>query len=147
MAVLAKEAGLEQIPLFIDYGQRARERELAACRRTFRRFDLPEPQIADLSGFGLLIRSGLTDLRMHVMEDAFTPGRNLLFLLIGAAYGYTVGAEGVAIGLLDEASIIFPDQTTDFLSSVESLLSKSLGSNIKVLAPLRGFTKRDVVLL
>jgi 7-cyano-7-deazaguanine synthase len=147
MAVLAQEAGLDQFPLFIDYGQRSRDRELTACRRAFRSLDLPEPQIADLSGFGLLIRSGLTDSRLHVMEDAFTPGRNLLFLLIGAAHGHAVGAEGVAIGLLDEASIIFPDQTTDFLSGAESILSRSMGRDIKVIAPLRGFTKRDAVLL
>jgi 7-cyano-7-deazaguanine synthase len=147
MAVLAKEAGLKQFPLFIDYGQRSRDREITACRHAFRSLDLPEPQIANLSGFGSLIRSGLTDSRLHVMEDAFTPGRNLLFLLMGAAHGYTVGAEEVAIGLLDEASIIFPDQTTDFLSGAESILSQSLGRDMKVVAPLRGFTKRDVVLL
>ena len=32
VAFLAREQGLEQHPLFIDYGQRARDRELAACR-------------------------------------------------------------------------------------------------------------------
>jgi 7-cyano-7-deazaguanine synthase len=81
------------------------------------------------------------------MEDAFTPGRNLLFLLIGAAHAHTVGADAVGIGLLDEASIIFPDQTSDFLSGAESILSKCLGRDVKIVAPLRGFTKRDVVLL
>jgi len=42
------------------------------------------------------------------------PGRNMMFLLIGGAYAYQVGAAAVAIGLLNEASSIFPDQTKDF---------------------------------
>lgn len=145
MAVLTQEAGVEQYPLFIDYGQRSRDREVMACRRAMQSFELPEPQIVDLSGFGLVVPSGLTNSRLNIIEDAFTPGRNLLFLLIGAAHGYTVGAEGVAIGLLDEGSILFPDQTNNFLSDTESLLSECLGRDVKVLAPLRDFTKQDVV--
>jgi 7-cyano-7-deazaguanine synthase len=147
MALLTQEAGLDQYPLFIDYGQRSRNRELAACERSMRAHGLPEPKIAALPGFGNLIRSGLTDERKHVMEDAFTPGRNLLFLLIGASYGYTVGAEAVSIGLLDEKSILFPDQTSKFLSDAGALLGNCLGCSMKVLAPLRDFTKRDVVRL
>jgi len=147
MALLSKESGIQQHPLFIDYGQRSRNRELAACKRALRALQLPKPKVASLPGFGLLIRSGLTDPRLDVMEAAFTPGRNLLFLLLGASYAYTVGAEAVAIGLLDERSSLFPDQTTRFLSRAESLLSLCIGNPIKVLAPLGNFSKRDVVRL
>src|SRR5215467_10206095 len=107
MAVLAKEAGVIQFPVFVNYGQRALRQELAACRRSMRRNHLPEPVLADIEGFGTLVRSGLTDRKLHVVEDAFTPGRNLLFLLMGAAYGYEVGANAVAIGLLTEKTSLF----------------------------------------
>lgn len=147
MALLAKETGVQQYPLFIDYGQRSRDRELSACRRTLRALQLPKPKIASLPGFGLLIRSGLTDVRLDVMEAAFTPGRNLLFLLLGASYAYSVGAEAVAIGLLDERSSLFPDQTAKFLLKSENLLSLCMGQTIKVLAPLSSFSKREVVRL
>ena len=35
VAVLAKEDGIEQFPLFIDYGQICRDQELEACIRVF----------------------------------------------------------------------------------------------------------------
>jgi 7-cyano-7-deazaguanine synthase len=147
MAVLAKEAGIEQFPLFVNYGQRSLKRELAACRRSMRHNRLPAPVVANIAGFGTLIRSGLTDRTLHIMEDAFTPGRNLLFLLLGAAYAYEVGANAVAIGLLSERTSLFPDQTSHFITNAESMLSECMGRPIKVLMPLGDFTKHDVVRL
>ena len=147
MAVLAKESNIQQFPLFINYGQRSLRKELAACRRSMKRARLPSPRVASLGGFGRLIRSGLTDSTLPVMEAAFTPGRNLMFLLVGAAYGYTLGADAVAIGLLNESSSLFPDQTSGFLRSAEAILGDCLGRPIRVLAPLSDFSKRDVVRL
>ncbi|MFC7736514.1 7-cyano-7-deazaguanine synthase [Roseomonas sp. GCM10028921] len=145
VACLAKEEGLEQFPLFIDYGQRARDRELSACRCTMARLGLPEPRVAELAGFGQLIRSGLTDITLRVLEDAFTPGRNMLFLLTGAAYACQVGARAVSIGLLHEDTSLFPDQTSAFIVDAQRLLSRCMGRPVEVLAPLALFHKRDVV--
>jgi 7-cyano-7-deazaguanine synthase len=147
MAVLAQEARIAQFPLFVNYGQRSLKRELAACRRSMRNNHLPEPAVANVAGFGTLIRSGLTDRKLHVVEDAFTPGRNLLFLLLGAAYAYEVGANAVTIGLLSERTSLFPDQTSHFITTSESMLSECMGRPIKVLTPLGDFTKHDVVRL
>ena len=145
MAVLAKEAGVRQFPLFVNYGQRALRQELAACRRSLRENHLPKPVVMNVAGFGALIRSGLTERNLDTFEDAFTPGRNLLFLLLGAAYAYEVLADAVSIGLLSERASLFPDQTSRFITGAESLLSECIGRPIRVLAPLMDFTKRDVV--
>jgi len=145
MAVLTRESGILQFPLFVDYGQRSRTRELAACRRSLRAYGLPRAMVANIRGYGTLIRSGLTDKRLHVMYDAFTPGRNLMFLLLGAAYAYKKAADGVAIGLLNESTSLFPDQTSSFLAHSESLVSEALGRPIRIVAPLSGFVKRDVI--
>lgn len=147
VAKLAQEEGLRQYPLFVDYGQRARDRELAACRRAMSSLNLPEPQVANLSGFGALIRSGLTDTRLHVVNDAFTPGRNMLFLLTAAAHAYQVDADAVSIGLLHEDTSLFPDQTSDFLRDAHCIIKRCMGRNIRVLAPLAAFHKQDVVAL
>ena len=147
VAKLAQEEGLQQYPLFVDYGQRSRDRELAACRQAMIALNLPEPKLANLSGFGDLIHSGLTDPSLDVVDDAFTPGRNLLFLLTAAAYAYQVGADAVSIGLLHESTALFPDQTPAFLDDAENLISRCMGKNIKVLAPLAAFHKVDVVAL
>jgi len=145
MAVLAKEADIQQFPLFINYGQRALRQELAACRRSLRRNHLPTPVVMNVAGFGTIIRSGLTDRKRHTFEDAFTPGRNLLFLLLGAAYAYEVQADAVSIGLLSERTSLFPDQTSHFILSAQSVLSECIGRPLKVLAPLMDFAKSDVV--
>lgn len=146
-ARLGQEIGLKLHPLFVDYGQRARERELSACEASMQRLGLPAPRVADLAGFGALIRSGLTDSSKHIVNEAFTPGRNTLFLLAAASYAVTVDADSIIIGLLHEGSSLFPDQTSEFLRRAEQLLELSVGRHITVLAPLAGFYKRDVVLL
>ncbi|KTW17286.1 7-cyano-7-deazaguanine synthase [Sphingomonas sanguinis] len=147
VALLAKEEGLEQFPLFVDYGQRAKVRELDACRAVMRRMGLPEPAVAELGGFGALIRSGLTDASLHVVDDAFTPGRNMLFLLVASAHAFQRGADAVSIGLLHEDASIFPDQTSAFLADAEAMIRRCMGREIRVLAPLAGFHKVDVVAL
>lgn len=147
VAKLAQEEGLRQYPLFVDYGQRSRGRELAACRRAMADLNLPEPKVADLSGFGTLIRSGLTDPKLHIVEDAFTPGRNMLFLLTAAAYAYQVDADAISIGLLHESTSLFPDQTSAFLHDAEDMIMRCMGRSIRVLAPLTAFHKTDVVAL
>lgn len=147
VAKLAIEEGLRIYPLFVDYGQRARERELTACKLAMQTLGLSEPEIADLSGFGKLIRSGLTDPSLHIIDDAFTPGRNMLFLLTAAAYAHQKDADAISIGLLHESTSLFPDQTAKFLAEAECMITLCMGRQIKVLAPLALFTKSDVVAL
>jgi 7-cyano-7-deazaguanine synthase len=133
--------------LFVDYGQRSRDQELTACRQTLAALNLPNPKIADLSGFGALIHSGLTDPSLNIVEDAFTPGRNMLFLLIAAAYAFQVDADAVSIGLLHESTSLFPDQTSAFLHDAENTIRRCMGRDIKILAPLADFHKAEVVAL
>jgi 7-cyano-7-deazaguanine synthase len=147
LAALTAEEGRNQYPLFIDYGQRSSERELNACRTAMTRLNLPAPRVANLSGFGSLIRSGLTDRSLDVKDDAFTPGRNSLFLLVAGSYAMQVGASAVAIGLLDERFHLFPDQARSFLKATEEFLYSALGYEIAIVAPLMTMSKSDVVLL
>lgn len=145
VAKLAQEEGLEQHPVFIDYGQRARDRELVSCRQAMLSLGLPSPKIFELAGYGKLIRSGLTDPQLDIVNDAFTPGRNMMFLLMAAAYAYQVNADAISIGLLHEDTSIFPDQTSAFLRDAEGMIARCMGREIRVLAPLAQFHKSDVV--
>ena len=145
MAILAKEEGLTQHPLFIDYGQLNRDRELSACVANLSRWELPKPVVASLAGYGTLLSSGLTDRSKRVYEDAFLPCRNVLFVTVGAAYAFQNGATSVAIGLLDEAFSLFPDQTRGFLYEAEALLSRSLGRQMRLVAPLMTLSKAEVL--
>lgn len=146
-AILIKEERIKQYPLFIDYGQICKDAEWKACCAVFRKYDLPEPKMMEIGGFGKLISSGLTDTRARLNEDAFLPGRNLLFLVVGAAYAYQTQSDAMAIGLLSEQFHLFPDQTEEFINKAEEIVSLSLGTKIKILAPLMKFSKADVVSL
>lgn len=145
MALLAHEEKIVQFPLFIDYGQLNREKELDACLNNFQRYRLPTPKIIRIGGYGALLSSGLTDSNKKVFEDAFLPCRNLLFLTIGSAYAYQCRASAVAIGLLNEAFSLFPDQTVDFIKDTEALISKGLGHSMRIVTPLMSFSKAEVV--
>lgn len=145
MAILASEEGMTQFPLFIDYGQLGRDRELRACQANLSRHGLPTPKIADLGGYGALLSSGLTDPKKRIFEDAFLPCRNLMFVTVGAAYAYQCGASAVGIGLLDEVFSLFPDQTKSFLADAEALLSRGLGRAVKLVTPLMSFSKAEVL--
>jgi 7-cyano-7-deazaguanine synthase len=147
VGVLAKEKGVATFPLFIDYGQRAAKREWAACQMVHKKLGLSAPIRMDLAGFGHVIRSGLTCQEKHLKDEAFTPGRNLIFLVTGAAYAYQVGAAAVATGLLSERFSLFPDQRAGFVASAEQAIAQALGRPVRVLTPLFEFSKADVVKL
>ncbi len=147
VGVMAREEGLTVYPLFIDYGQRAAQKEWDTCQRVHLQLGLPTPTRMDLSGYGKVIHSGLTSTEMDVKADAFSPGRNLMFLLMGSAYAYQQGASSVAMGLLAERFSLFPDQQSAFIEQAERAIAVALGRWIKVVLPLAEFSKADVVKL
>lgn len=131
-------------PLYIDYGQLAASAEWVACQKICQHFGL-EPERMDVAGFGKLIPSGLTRKDLDIEKDAFVPTRNLLFLTIGAAYGFAKAAHVVAIGLL--ANPIFPDQTNSFIKAAQRAISEAMGLEITILAPLISLNKADTLRL
>lgn len=147
VSLLATDVGQKVYPLFVDYGQRAAVREWRACVAVHKRLRLPSPKRADLAGFGKIARSGLTDRRLDIVSDAFTPGRNAMLLLAGASHAFCVGARAVALGLLDEGGSFFPDQKQSFLRKMELAIEAALGLHVKVIAPLMHLNKADVLRL
>lgn len=145
MNLLALEEGLDVLPLFINYGQLGLKREWSSCLRIHEECGLPKPARMDLQGYGRLVPSGITNRTMQINEDAFLPGRNLLLLLSGAAYAYSESVGAVGIGLLSPETSIFPDQTVEFLERAEAMISAAMGRAMAVVAPLIGFSKRDVM--
>jgi 7-cyano-7-deazaguanine synthase len=145
MSLLIKEEGLEQHPLFVNYGQINLRREKDACFANFLKHDLPKPQVIELPGYGAFFSSGLTDPSKRILEDAFLPGRNMLFLLCAAALAHEVKGDAVAVGFLDERLSLFPDQRRDFADLAGSLLTQIMSRPIKILTPLISFSKAEVL--
>jgi len=144
MMLLLKKDGHKILPLFIDYGQLAREKEWVSCQDLCHFLGL-EPFRMDISGFGKSIPSGITDSGLNIEKNAFLPTRNLLFLTLGAAYAHVKSANVIAIGILSNP--IFPDQTTDFIRAAQNSISTALGTNTIILAPLISLDKRDTLKL
>jgi len=144
---MAREERIQTYPLFIDYGQRAAQREWRTCKLVHEKHDLPQPNRMDIAGFGKVIRSGLTSSEMDIKDDAFTPGRNLMFLLMGSSYAFQSGADTVAIGLLSEQFSLFPDQRIGFLKKAQLAIEAALGRPMRIITPLAEFSKSDVIKL
>ena len=147
MSLMALEERATLFPLFINYGQLGVGKERAACQRLHEQFGLSPVTYMDLSGFGKIIPSGLTDSSLRINEDAFLPGRNLLFVLAGAAHAFKVQADSVALGLLNPATHLFPDQTKGFVEECEKMIERAMSRRILVLTPLIEFSKRDVLMM
>lgn len=145
MSLMAHEDGVALFPLFVDYGQLGAAKEWEACSRLHAKHGLPSVTRMDLSGYGRTIPSGISDPHLRINEDAFLPGRNLLLVLAGAAHAFKVLANGVAIGLLDPAEHLFPDQTREFAEACEEMIETAMGKRIRVLTPLIEFSKSDVL--
>jgi 7-cyano-7-deazaguanine synthase len=145
MCKLLEESGREVIPLFINYGQLGAKNEWAACRYLCKKMGLPKPVNVDLSGYGQSLPSGITSLQKDIYDDAFLPGRNLLFLLTAAAHAFSLGHKIVAIGLLKGNR--FPDQTDEFIVNSNFAINSALDSQMSIVTPLIRFSKSEVISL
>lgn len=147
MALIARNDGLDVLPVYVNYGQLATKREQLSLRRFCNRYRFPKPLVMDLSGFGKQVRSGLTDKQLDIVEDAFLPCRNLLFIVSAAALAYGRGCRVIGVGILREEDHLFPDQTRVFLDAASEAVSKALNVEFEVIAPLMHFSKKQVVKL
>ena len=145
MCKLLKKDEFGILPIFIDYGQLANEKEWGSCKKIFKISSLPNPEKMDLNGYGKLIKSGITDSSKDIHADAFLPGRNLFFLVVAAAYAYQKGIKNIAIGLLSEKTHLFPDQTEEFLVNANFAINSALGDYITIVTPLINFSKKDII--
>jgi 7-cyano-7-deazaguanine synthase len=141
------DSGLSPLSLFISYGQLNAEREFSALQLTCDDLSLTPPLRLDFSDFGRIVRSGLTDSTLDIVNDAFTPCRNLLFLVSAAAVANSRGINKIVLGLLSEETMIFPDQSDSFLFAAEAAIESALGVKIRILTPLRDYRKSDVLRL
>jgi 7-cyano-7-deazaguanine synthase len=145
MSVLIREEDIEQVPVFVNYGQINLERERESCLRNFARLELPAPRLVEVPGYGAAFRSGLTDPGLDIVLNAFLPGRNMLLLLCAGAVAHEVDADGIAMGLLAERLSLFPDQRQTFLDAAAALLREALGRSLRILTPLMSFGKAEVL--
>lgn len=147
---LYEAAGQTEVVLVltIDYGQRAREREIKAAAKIAARLGLRH-QVLALPFFAEFGGSSLTDRRreipqgdevdIHSLEasqrtakSVWVPNRNGIFLNIAAGFAESLGADLVIPGFNSEEAKTFPDNSEDFVHTMTRSLYFSTANRVMV---------------
>ena len=141
MTNMLQKNGHDVLPLFINYGQLSIDREYSSYLKVCNYLGLV-PVLIDISNFGSFVKSGITNKNLNVVDEAFLPNRNLLFLTLAASYAFQNDIYNVAIGIIENP--IFSDQTLKFLDAAETCVKESLEVDLKLLFPLKELNKLDI---
>jgi 7-cyano-7-deazaguanine synthase len=145
--------------LTFDYGQSAfadEERAAVACAG---RFGVPH-RVIELDWYRTLIprpvagdgdvasyTMGLPRDRDSLLQEAWIPNRNCVFISIGAAFAEARGADRVVIGLNSEEGEVFPDNSQAFLDSMNTVLATSTLSAVRAVTYTGDLSKAEIVAL
>ena len=156
-AYIMKNRGYEIVPLHFSYGQRTEKRELQAFHdisnslNVVSRYTIQLPFFKDI-GIGT---TSLIDRDMQINEkgvstssipNSYVPFRNGIMLSIATAVAEKEGAEGIAIGVVEEDSSGYPDCRENFISTFEK--SINLGTKqgkFRIFRPLVNLHKSEIV--
>lgn len=78
-------------------------------------------------------------------KKVWVPNRNGLFLNIAGCYADSFGYDYIFIGANQEEAVTFPDNTAEFINTVNAEFEYSTMVRPKVVAPLINFNKNDIV--
>lgn len=146
--------------VFMDYGQRAKDRELAAAQALAERLSIDLqcyelPWLADLSrSAGSRLIDGTGDLPTSTAEapgddasarSVWVPARNAVFVSIAAAAAEAMSAECVVTGFNREEAATFPDNSHAFLTAASDFLQLGTRSGMKVVSPTIAWDKSEIV--
>jgi len=81
------------------------------------------------------------------LPASFVPGRNIMFLTIAAACGYSRGINDIITGVCQTDYSGYPDCQDNTIKSVQVSLSLGLGKDITIHTPLMWMTKAETVLM
>ena len=147
-AALAREEGYLLYGLYIDYGQRTAQRELAQAERTGDWLGLQELRTAHCPFVGEVGGSPLTDTSERLGESnrrtEYVPFRNTVFCSLAVAWGEVLEARRVVIGSIG-GPWITPDNKPSYFAALNTLIGEGSRSSIEVWAPLGAMDKAEVV--
>ncbi len=149
----------EIVCLTFDYGQQARMKEIEYAKKICEIFDI-EHTVIDLPWYrnfrGALTDSGpLPELAADELDSidktevsakrVWVPGRNIVFLSIGAAFAENSGFDSIVTGFDAEEAATFPDNSPRFIELFDSVLEYGTLNKVSVFAPLLHFNKEEIV--
>lgn len=133
------------LALTVDYGQKARDREIEAAAKIAGHYGIPHRvvEVAFLQDFV----SGLTRAEISTRDsrEVWVPNRNGLFINIAACYAEEMGADAVLVGFNREEAADFPDNSPEFVAAVNRSLSYSTRNGVQVVSYTIGMDKTQML--
>lgn len=157
-AAIVKNQGYEIYALTVSYGQR-HAREIESAKRLANWLGAKEHEIVDLP-ISRLLKSTLVSPDADVTGDekligkrippTYVPGRNIILLAIAAAWGESIGADAIIIGVNAIDYSGYPDCGRPFIDSFQQVIRVATksgveGHPIEILAPIAKMSKADIV--
>lgn len=154
---LALEKNNVTLALTFDYGQKSAAKEIKASAAIARHYGLKH-KVIKLDWLKEITHTALcSDEEVptgEALENAaqsaksvWVPNRNGLFLNIAAAFADAEGYTSIIIGANKEEAQTFPDNTKEFIASVNEEFKFSTRVQPKVVAPLINCDKTEIVRL
>jgi len=107
---------------------------------------LGQDHLVDLTGFGRISESALTGdvlekRRADGLPDTYVPGRNLMFLIAGAALADRRGLQALVGGMCETDYSGYPDCRQNTMHAMEKVLELGMGLPLQIDTPLMHLTK------
>jgi 7-cyano-7-deazaguanine synthase len=156
LVALAVEMDWDSRPaaLSVSYGQRHRL-ELSRARVIAAHYGVPH-YVLDLTSWGALVRSSLTDAAVPVphghyadpaMAATIVPNRNATLLMAAAGIAQSQGRSAVVIGVHGGDLPVYPDCRPDFIDAADVAVGLATEGAVSIRAPFLGISKTEVVRL
>jgi 7-cyano-7-deazaguanine synthase len=143
--LLAREQGHSVVSLGIDYGQRHKI-ELTYARKQCRKFKIPRRviKVRWTKPERTIPKNRSVEEMRSTVSPAFLPGRNAIFLTLGAAEAAGIGASELWIGVNCIDFSGYPDCRVEFIEAFKSMLAYAIPDGPKVVAPLLLMSKPEI---
>lgn len=143
--------------LTFDYGQKSVQKEIQASEKICKYYNLKH-HIIKLDWLKNITKTSLvseenipTGSKLNNPDDCaksvWVPNRNGLFLNIAGSFADSFGFDYILIGANKEEGETFPDNTQEFIDSINNEFKFSTRVQPKVIAPLINYVKNDIVML
>lgn len=152
---LTRETYGVELALTFDYGQKSAKAEIDASEKICKFYNV-EHKVIELGFLREITHTslvsdeevpsgeGLVD-GVESAKNVWVPNRNGLFLNIAGSFADSENYDYIIIGANKEEAQTFPDNTKDFVESVNKEFEFSTRKNPKVFAPLINSDKNDIV--
>jgi len=153
---LAREEGLRQAFLHVNYGQLTEARELQSFVEIADYYGVSQRLVVDVAYFRQIGGSALTDPSIELPQGrldrvdipaSYVPFRNANLLAIATSWGEALGARFLYVGAVEEDSSGYPDCRESFFRAFNQVIREGTRpeSRLEVVAPLLHFTKKQIV--